>query len=208
MTEKFPSQAYGTPEAYVRAYGISIAEAWRSVDQSAIARAAKLLSECLQRDGIIYACGNGGSAAIANHLQCDFQKGIQTGTAIKPRVVSLSSHLELITAIANDISYHDIFVYQLKTMARAGDLLMTISSSGDSENVVRAAQWAKQNNMPTISLTGFSGGRSAKIADVTIHVAAENYGIVEDVHQSVMHIFAQFSRQSQMTPEAIKQSKF
>lgn len=208
MTEKFPSQTYDTPEAYVRAYGISIAEAWRSVDQSAIARAAKLLSECLQRDGIIYACGNGGSAAIANHLQCDFQKGIQTGTAIKPRVVSLSSHLELITAIANDISYHDIFVYQLKTMARAGDLLMTISSSGDSENVVRAAQWAKQNNMPTISLTGFSGGRSAKIADVTIHVAAENYGIVEDVHQSVMHIFAQFSRQSQMTPEAIKQSKF
>jgi D-sedoheptulose 7-phosphate isomerase len=208
VIEKFPSQAYGTPEAYFRAYGDNIAQAWRTIDETAIKRGANLLRECLARDGIIYACGNGGSAAIANHLLCDFQKGIQTGTTTKPRVVSLSSHLELITAIANDISYDDIFVYQLKTMARPGDLLMTISSSGDSENIVRAAQWAKQNNTPTISLVGFSGGRSAKTADVVIHVAAENYGVVEDVHQSVMHLFAQFLRQSQMTPEAIKQSKF
>ena len=208
LGHKFPSFRYEAVAEYFEAYRDEIVRSWSSVDPRAVTAAADILQKCIERDGIIYACGNGGSAAIANHLQCDFQKGIQTGTAIKPRVVSLSSHLELITAIANDISYHDIFVYQLKTMARAGDLLMTISSSGDSENVVRAAQWAKQNNMPTISLTGFSGGRSAKIADVTIHVAAENYGIVEDVHQSVMHIFAQFSRQSQMTPEAIKQSKF
>ena len=208
MTEKFPSQPYETPEDYFRAYSINIAEAWRTIDQTAIAHGAKLLRECLARDGIIYVCGNGGSAAIANHLLCDFQKGIQTNTKIKPRVVSLSSHLELITAIANDISYDDIFVYQLKTMARPGDLLMTISSSGNSENIVRAAQWAKKNAIPTISLVGFSGGRSAAIADAAIHVAAENYGIVEDIHQSVMHIFAQYLRQAHMTPEAIKQSKF
>lgn len=208
MTEKFPSRSYDTPEDYFRAYSINIAEAWRTIDQTAISHGAKLLRECLARDGIIFACGNGGSAAIANHLLCDFQKGIQTNTTVKPRVVSLSSHLELITAIANDISYDDIFVYQLKTMARPGDLLMTISSSGNSENIVRAAQWAKQNAIPTISLVGFSGGRSAGIADATIHVAAENYGIVEDIHQSVMHVFAQFLRQAHMTPEAIKQSKF
>jgi phosphoheptose isomerase len=208
LTEKFPSRSYDTPEDYFRVYSINIAEAWRTIDQTAISHGAKLLRECLARDGIIYACGNGGSAAIANHLLCDFQKGIQTNTKVKPRVVSLSSHLELITAIANDISYDDIFVYQLKTMARPGDLLMTISSSGNSENIVRAAQWAKQNAIPTISLVGFSGGRSAGIADATIHVAAENYGIVEDIHQSVMHMFAQFLRQAHMTPEAIKQSKF
>lgn len=208
VIKKFPSQPYATPEAYFRSYGENISQAWRTIDESAIARGATLLRECLARDGIVYACGNGGSAAIANHLLCDFQKGIQTGTTVKPRVVSLSSHLELITAIANDISYDDIFVYQLKTMARAGDLLMTISSSGDSENIVRAAQWAKQNSIPTISLVGFSGGRSATIADVAIHVAAENYGVVEDVHQSVMHLFAQYLRQSHMTPEAIEKSKF
>lgn len=208
MAKKFPSEPFAGPESYFRAYQQNIEWAWQSIDISAIAHGAKLLRECLERDGIIYACGNGGSAAIANHLLCDFQKGIQTGTTIRPRVVSLSSHLELITAIANDIAYDDIFVYQLKTMARAGDLLMTISSSGNSENIVRAAQWAKKNNLPTISLVGFSGGRSAEIADAAIHVKAENYGIVEDVHQSVMHLFAQFLRQSHMTPEAIKQSKF
>lgn len=208
MTEKFPSQPYDTPEDYFRAYSANIAQAWRTIDEAAIAHGAKLLSACLAQDGIIYACGNGGSAAIANHLLCDYQKGIQTDTAIKPRVVSLSSHLELITAIANDISYDDVFVYQLKTMARTGDMLITISSSGDSENIVRAAQWAKQNNIPTISLVGFSGGRSAALADAKIHVMAENYGIVEDVHQSVMHLFAQYLRQSHMTPEDIKKSKF
>jgi D-sedoheptulose 7-phosphate isomerase len=208
VAKKFPSELFASPESYFRAYQENIESAWTSVNPSAIAHGGKLLRECLERDGIIYACGNGGSAAIANHLLCDFQKGIQSGTTIKPRVVSLSSHLELITAIANDISYDDVFVYQLRTMARPRDLLMTISSSGNSENIVRAAQWAKQNSIPIISLVGFSGGRTAAIADVAIHVAAENYGIVEDIHQSVMHIFAQFLRQAHMTPEAIEQSKF
>lgn len=208
MTEKFPVQHYDTAESYFRAYSDNIAQAWRSVDQAAIARGAKLLNDCLDRDGIIYACGNGGSAAIANHLLCDFQKGLQTNTGLKPRVVSLSAHLELITAIANDISYDDIFLYQLRTMARPGDVLMTISSSGNSENVVRAATWAKQNNIPTLSLNGFSGGRSASIADVSIRVAAQNYGVVEDVHQSIMHLFSQYLRQARMTLDDIRTAKF
>lgn len=208
MTEKFPAKPYGAAEDYFQAYSENVAQAWRSVDPSAIARGAKLLSDCLDRDGIIYACGNGGSAAIANHLLCDFQKGLQTNTKLKPRVVSLSAHLELITAIANDISYDDIFLYQLRTMARPGDMLMTISSSGNSENIVRAADWAKKNNIPTISLVGFSGGRSAAVADVSIHVAAENYGIVEDVHQSIMHLLSQYLRQARMTPDDIRQVKF
>ena len=153
-------------------------------------------------------CGNGGSAAIANHLLCDFQKGIQTDTAVKPRVVSLSSHPELITAIGNDIGFEDIFVFQLRTMARPGDVLMTISSSGNSENIVRCMKWAKDNGVPTIALVGFSGGRSGNMADVTIHVAAKNYGTVEDVHQSVMHLLAQYLRQSHMNDEQIACRKF
>jgi D-sedoheptulose 7-phosphate isomerase len=208
VAEKFPSQPFSSAEQYFRAYRENIANAWQSVDEAQIARAVELLLACMERDGVIYACGNGGSAAIANHLLCDFHKGIQTGTKLKPRVISLSAHLELLTAIANDISYDDVFVYQLRTMARPGDLLMTISSSGNSENIVRAAAWAKQNNIPVISMVGFSGGRSAGIADVAIHVAAENYGIVEDVHQSVMHLLSQHLRQAHMSPEAIKQSKF
>lgn len=206
--KKFPVQFYDTVNDYFGAYRERIAQAWLTIDRGAIERGSKLLNECLERDGIIYACGNGGSAAIANHLLCDFQKGLQTNTELKPRVVSLSAHLELITAIANDISYDDVFLYQLKTMARPGDLLMTISSSGNSENIVRATTWAKQNAIPTLSLNGFSGGRSAQIADVSVHVDAENYGIVEDVHQSIMHLFSQYLRLSRMAPEDIRVMKF
>jgi D-sedoheptulose 7-phosphate isomerase len=205
---KFPSRPYDSPESYFAAYRDEIARAWSTIDAGAVARAAVMLQQCVARDGIIYACGNGGSAAIANHLLCDFHKGIQTDTALKPRIVSLSTHLELLTAIANDIGYEDIFVYQLRTMARPGDLLLTISSSGDSENIVRAVQGAKENGIATIAMVGFAGGRAGRLADVTLHVAAENYGVVEDAHQSMMHVLAQYLRQAAMAPGLVAQRKF
>jgi D-sedoheptulose 7-phosphate isomerase len=205
---KFPSAGYKTANQYFDAYRDEIVRSWTTIDTAAVTAAAKILQDCLDRDGIIYACGNGGSAAIANHLLCDFHKGIQTDTSAKPRVISLSSHLELITAIGNDIGYQDIFAYQLRTMARPGDILMTFSASGNSENIVRSVQWAKNNGIPTIALVGFSGGRSGALADVAIHVAAENYGTVEDVHQSMMHLFAQYLRQSRMSPEQIAHRNF
>ena len=207
-SRKFPTVRYGTAAQYFEAYRQEILRAWSTVDPVAVTAAAGILDDCLQRDGVIYACGNGGSAAIANHLLCDFQKGIQTDTPARPRVVSLSSGIELITAIGNDIGYEDVFVYQLRTMARPGDVLMTISSSGNSENIVRAVQWAKDNGIPAIALVGFSGGRSATVADVAIRVAAENYGTVEDVHQSLMHLLAQYLRQSRMAAELIAARKF
>ena len=139
---------------------------------------------------MVYSCGNGGSAAIANHLVCDHCKLVRTDTALIPRIYSLSTTVEVITAIGNDLSYDEIFVYQLRALAKPGDALITISSSGDSENIVRAALWAKENGLPVISMTGFSGGRSADIADVNLHVAADNYGVIEDVHQSLMHLLA------------------
>jgi D-sedoheptulose 7-phosphate isomerase len=152
--------------------------------------------------GTVYACGNGGSAAISNHLVCDHCKLVQTDTTLTPRVVSLSATVEMITAIANDISYDEIFVYQLRSMAKPGDALITISSSGNSENVVRAACWAKTNGIPVISMTGFSGGRTAELADVNLHVNANNYGVIEDVHQSLMHVLAQYIRLAHLTEEA------
>ena len=196
----FPDKPYPSAGAYIAGYREAMIKAWASVDLAAFDRAAVMLAEAIRAKRMIYACGNGGSAATSGHLLCDFLKGIQTDTALRPRVVSLASHLELITAIANDISYEEIFAFQLKTMAAAGDVLITISASGNSENIVRAADWAKANDVGTIAMTGFAGGRSAKIADINLHVAAENYGIVEDIHQSMMHAFAQYLRQSAMAP--------
>jgi D-sedoheptulose 7-phosphate isomerase len=196
----FPSQIYPSAGGYIAGYRDEMARAWASIDLAAFDRAAAMLDAAIHARRLIYACGNGGSSAISGHLLCDFLKGIQTDTKLLPRVVSLASHLELITAIANDISYDEVFVYQLRTMAAPGDVLITVSSSGNSENIVRAIDWARQNGVATIAMTGFTGGRSAKLADVVLHVAAENYGIVEDIHQSMMHALAQYLRQSAMSP--------
>jgi D-sedoheptulose 7-phosphate isomerase len=167
-----------------------------------------MLDTAIRARRMIYSCGNGGSAAISGHLLCDFLKGIQTDTKLLPRVVSLASHIELITAIANHIDYAEVFAYQLRTMAAPGDVLITISSSGNSENIVRAIEWARGNGVGSISMTGFAGGRSKSLADVNLHVAAENYGVVEDIHQSMMHSLAQYLRQSAMPPELVPRRVF
>lgn len=204
----FPDNKFADAGSYAGAYFAQVAAAAATVDAKRVDEAARILTEVYAAGGMVYACGNGGSAAISNHLVCDHCKLVQTDTDLRPRVVSLSAAIEMITAIANDISYDEVFVYQLRSMAEPGDALITISSSGDSENIVRAALWAKENGIPVISMSGFSGGRSARIADVSLHVAADNYGVIEDVHQSLMHILAQYVRQAHMGEELIRQRKF
>ena len=204
----FPNRRFADIGSFLDDYARELQKAAASIDRKAMSAAAAEIDRAISRDSWIYACGNGGSTAIANHLICDFMKGIQTGTGRLPRVASLASTIELITAIGNDLSFDDIFVYQLATIARPGDVLLSISSSGNSENIVRAVRWAKDHGVATIALTGFDGGRSAKLADINIHVSAMNYGVVEDTHQSIMHVFAQYIRQSGMTVNDIASSKF
>lgn len=204
----FPDKKFADAASYAGAYFAEVAAAAASVDPEGIEQAAAVLSAVYRSAGAVYACGNGGSAAISNHLVCDHGKLLQTDTDLTPRVVSLSTTVEMITAIANDIAYDEVFRYQLRSLAKSGDALITISASGDSENVVRAAGWAKDNGLPVIAMTGFSGGRSAKIADINLHVAAENYGVIEDVHQSLMHILAQHLRQARMDEAVVRQRKF
>jgi D-sedoheptulose 7-phosphate isomerase len=204
----FPDESYADPGSYADAYFAQVKEAATSVDRATLVQAAAILTEVHRNGGMVYSCGNGGSAAIANHLVCDHCKLVRTDTALTPRLYSLSTTIEIITAISNDLSYDEVFVYQLRALAKPDDALITISSSGDSENIVRAARWAKENGLAVISMTGFSGGRSADIADVSMHVAADNYGVIEDVHQSLMHILAQYVRQAHMDPEIIRQRTF
>lgn len=208
MIVTFPDAKFDDAGSYAEAYFAQLKKAATSVSQEKLARAADILTETYRSGGMIYSCGNGGSAAIANHLVCDHCKLVQTDTDLTPRIYSLSSNVEIITAIGNDLSYDDIFLYQLRSLAKKGDGLITISSSGDSENIVRATQWAKENGIPVISMTGFSGGRSADIADVNLHVTADNYGVIEDVHQSLMHLLAQYIRQKHMNEETILIRKF
>ena len=206
--EKFPATKFALAATYLDAYVYEIARAAKSAEGTAVDRAAELLLAAYARGARVFACGNGGSAAIANHLQCDHLKGVRTATDLAPRVISLSSSVELLTAIANDTEYANVFVYQLESQAEPGDVLLAISSSGRSPNIVRALAWARDHGVKTIALTGFDGGDAREIADVPIHVEASNYGVIEDLHQAVMHALAQFIRQSRMTEDAISAGVF
>ena len=204
----FPDTAFADAGAFADAYFEHARVAAASIDRGRLAAAADRLARAYTEGAAVYACGNGGSASISNHLVCDHLKGGQTDTDLRPHVVSLSNNIEMITAIANDISYDEVFVHQLKLQAGKGDVVMTVSSSGDSENVVRAASWARDNGLEVISLTGFEGGRTAKLASVNLHVTADNYGIIEDVHQSLMHLMGQYLRQARMDEALIVERKF
>lgn len=205
----FPDHGYDDCGDYGHEYFARLAAASASVDRGALHRAATLLSEAIAREASIFSCGNGGSAAIANHLACDCLKGIRTDTTIRPIVHSLSTTVELITAISNDISYDVVFSFQLESNAKAGDVLIAISSSGNSPNILKALRTAKDMGMSSIAMTGFSGGAAADLADVALWVKADNYGVVEDVHQSLMHILAQYLRQSHLEdPSVLTSRKF
>lgn len=205
---RFPAHRYDRADSYSGAYARELSRAFDTVDPARVSRAADLLLGAYERDAAVFACGNGGSASIANHLQCDHVKGVGNGTDLTTRVYSLSTNVEIFSAIANDIGYDAVFEHQLRSQARPGDVLVAVSSSGRSPNIVRALDWANAHDMCTIALTGFEGGPARRKATVPIHVDSANYGIVEDAHQACMHLLAQYVRQSRMSADAVASQTF
>jgi histidinol-phosphate phosphatase family protein len=204
----FPIHPYDDAGVFGVEYSDELHAALQTIDPSRFHAAAALLNDAHDREATVFSCGNGGSASIANHLQCDHVKCVGQGTDLRTRVFSLSTNVELFSAIANDNGYEHVFEHQLASVARPGDLLIAVSSSGRSPNIVRALEWASANGLQSIALTGFTGGPSRGLADVSIHVTSSNYGIVEDAHQVCMHLLAQYVRQSRMTAEAVATSTF
>lgn len=199
----FPEAQFTLAASFFDAYADETAKAAKSVQGTALDQAADIMLHAYTHGARVFSCGNGGSAAIANHLQCDHMKAVSASTGLTPRVISLSTNVELLTAIANDTAYENVFVHQLQWHAVPGDVLIAISSSGRSANIVNAVTWARDHGLATIALTGFDGGDARKLAQVSIHVDASNYGIIEDLHQAVMHALAQYIRQSKMPPDAV-----
>ena len=208
MTDLFPVTSYDDCADFASDYFRRLSAAVAASDLSALNPIIAAVRAAIGNDRFIFICGNGGSAGIANHSLCDFLKCVRTDTGLMPRVMSLAAHTEMNSALANDISYDEIFAYQLESMGRAGDLLWTVSSSGDSQNVVRAIETAKEKGMTSISFTGFSGGRSRTLADLNAHVEAKNYGVIEDVHMSFIHIITQYLRMTHMDQSLLGKVKF
>ena len=204
----FPNRPYPAIGNYFADYQMMLYKALETLDLKALQRAADALDKAISGGKTVYVCGNGGSTAIANHWVCDFMKGLRTHTDLLPKIISLASNTELSFAIANDMEFAEVFVYPLKALAQEGDVLLTISSSGNSENVVRAIDWAKENGVTSISLDGFAGGRAHTNADISLHIGANNYGLVEDAHHAIMHMLAHYLRMKHMPKEQISKATF
>lgn len=136
----------------------------------------------------IFICGNGGSASTAAHFECDFNKGISYDQKVKYDFECLSDNVPMMMAIANDIGYEDIFVVPLRNKLKSGDIVIGISGSGNSENVVKAIEYGNEIGAETIALVGYDGGRLKEIAKYYIHVKADNIQVVEDVHLMLDHM--------------------
>ena len=160
---------------------------------STIADVVDVITNAFRDGHRVYFCGNGGSAADAQHLAAEFSGRFYTDRKALP-AEALHCNTSYLTAVANDFAYDDVFAFQLRALAQPGDILMAISSSGNSPNILKALEWANANGVRTIAMTGFDGGKAREMAGVALHAAADNYGVVEDVHQSMMHLLAQYLR--------------
>ena len=153
-----------------------------------IDRAIVAIWEAYEREANIYIFGNGGSAATASHYVCDFNKGISEQKNKKFNLVCLSDNTSMITAIANDVSYDEIFRYQLRNKLKSTDLIIAISGSGNSKNVINAVEFAKEVGTPIIGITGFDGGILKQLADYHMDAVIDNMQISEDIHMIFDHL--------------------
>ena len=173
----------------------TIEQGFDSINIIDLMNAAKCILAAVEQGKTIYTAGNGASAAIAQHWACDYTKGCSDlESGFKPKVISLSANIPLMTAISNDISYDEVYSYQLERLANPGDVFISISSSGNSPSVVRACEVADAKGMDIVALTGFNGGRTRELAHYPIHVNVQEYEAVEDIHQAVMHMIAKYLR--------------
>lgn len=188
----------GKIQEYVTAYGQAVNEAWKTIDQGAMSRVFDILEKSSKAGSHVYIAGNGGSAAIADHLCCDWMKGTYIQGKPPIRSLSMMSNVALLTAYSNDYSYEDALSKQLDSLGKPGDVVLAISSSGNSPNVVNLIKRAKEMGLATIALTGFKGGTLKSIADVCVYVNYHDYGVVEDCHQMVMHCLAHYLTKARM----------
>tara|TARA_Y100000815_G_scaffold179375_1_gene163433 strand:- start:543 stop:1124 length:582 start_codon:yes stop_codon:yes gene_type:complete len=183
-----------TFDDFATSYYARFAEALLGFDKGPLADVLAVFDGVIARGGTVWVAGNGGSAAIADHTVCDCSKGTHVPGVAPFRTISLASNVPMLTALANDISYDAVFSEQLKYYMTDKDALLVVSSSGNSPNVVNACEYAKAQGVPTVAFVGFKGGKLAEVADVTVHIAVDNYGIVEDTHQSLIHMLTQYMK--------------
>lgn len=159
-----------------------------SIPADGVAQLVEKMRVAWREDRQIFVFGNGGSAANASHFATDLGKGASDKLGKPFRVLSLNDNVSWMTALGNDYAYDEVFVRQLRNYGKPGDLVLTMSVSGNSPNLVKAFEWAKQNGLNTVALVGAKRGRLAEIAGQVIVVNDTHYGRVEDAHMGICHM--------------------
>jgi len=159
----------------------------QALDRDEINQLAYVMFETYKKDKNIFIFGNGGSATTASHFACDLNKGVSYGKNKKFRVLALTDNMATITAYANDTSYDDIFVEQLKNFLSPEDLVIAISGSGNSKNVVKAIEYANTQGNITVGLTGYDGGKLKRLATYSVNANINDMEVSEDIHLILNH---------------------
>ena len=163
-------------------------ETLKKLDVDAINEALNLLMETAKNHKRIYVFGNGGSSATASHIQNDFGKGVSEYVEDKFRFQCLNDNVPTVTAIANDIGFEEIFRFQLRGVIEPGDVVIAISGSGNSANVINAVEYAKEQGNKIIGMTGFSGGKLKELSDISLHAPINSMQVTEDIHMIFDHL--------------------
>jgi D-sedoheptulose 7-phosphate isomerase len=170
-------------EAHVEAVKVALS----MIPMPDVARVVDAVRDTHARGRHIYILGNGGSATTATHFACDLSKATVVKGRPRMRVTSLTDNVALLTALANDMSYEDVFAEPVRSLVNAGDLVIAISASGNSPNVVKGIRAARAQGAVTVGLVGCTGGRLMQLVDIAVHVRHHDYGVVEDCHLVLEH---------------------
>lgn len=172
----------------IRDYIKNEIETLNKLDVDQIDAAINLLVETMENGNTVFTFGNGGSSATASHFQNDFNKGVSEHIEKKFNLLCLNDNVATVMAVANDIGFEEIFRFQLRGHIKPGDVVLAISGSGNSKNVLNAVEYAREQGCRVIGLTGYSGGKLRELADISLHVPINSMQITEDLHMTFDHL--------------------
>jgi D-sedoheptulose 7-phosphate isomerase len=188
--------------SFPQLYKTDVLKAIETIDLDKVGQVIDVLIKARDEGRRIFVCGNGGSASTASHFVCDMVKGASFKRDKRFRIMALTDSLPTITAYSNDVSYECIFVEQLKNFAEPGDVLIAISGSGNSPNVLRAVEYGNSIGCRTIALSGRDGGKLGPLAEINVQACNPHMGRIEDVHMITMHMICYYFMDAE-TPAAL-----
>lgn len=183
---------------FLKQYTNTVNEVMQKMDPSEFKKIIDILAQAYQQDKQVFIVGNGGSAGTANHFVCDFGKNAVQGKGKRRfRIISVCDNIEKITALGNDIAFEEIYAFQLENLMRPEDVLIVVSASGNSPNIVRACEFAKSKNASIIALAGFKGGKIKDFADACLVAPLSSYEQIEDIHLIILHMIVCYFKEHQ-----------